>query len=171
MKKTLYILLLLCSFSACAPNHKNLYTQDSNYLARRQLETRVYDTQDEKEIIIAAAQVLQDMGYTIKESAVRIGLITAEKNREVGSTSGKVALTILAVLGGVPAQYEDAQRIYVNIITAKVNTGVKARVLFSRRTWDNYGNIIKVEVITDKEIYREFFDKLGQSVFLTGHGI
>lgn len=173
MKKFIFLTLLACAAAGCGANQSNLYVQDKDYLQRRVLETRTFDTANDRELLIASAQVLQDMGYTIKESEANLGLITAEKNREAGSTAGKVALTVLAVIGGTTPQYEDKQRFYVNIVTSKIEDGkaVKTRVLFTRRTWDNYGNLMKVEKISDAKLYQEFFDKLSQSVFLTAHGI
>lgn len=165
------IVFLMFTLAGCAANHKNLYIQEKNYLERRNIETRLFDTADEKGILEASAQVLQDTGFTIKESETSLGILTAQKNREVGSAAGKTALVFLAALGGKQAQYEDKQLIYVNIITTKMGNSIKARVLFARKTWDNYGNIVKIERITDTKIYQEFFDKLSQSIFLTAHGL
>jgi len=172
MKKTLLILMTAIIVAGCAADYKNLYTPEKDYLERRNIETRLFDTTDEKEILIASAQVLQDMGYTIKESEVPLGVITASKNREAGSTAGKVTLTVLAALSGTRAQYEDTQRFYVSIVTAKTKDDkIKTRVTFARRTWDNYGNLLKIEKIDDPKLYQEFFDKLSKSVFLTANGI
>ena len=168
-----YILLILVAVFAlgCSANYKNLYLPDQNYLARRNIETKMFDTDNEKSIIVASAQVLQDMGYTIKESEVSLGIITAEKNREAGSTAGKAAIVILAVLAGTQPQYEDTQRFYVNIVTTKMGHGVKTRVLFARRSWDNYGRLLTLEKIEDEALYKDFFEKLSQSVFLTANDL
>ena len=75
-----------------------MYTLDKDYLERRNIETRVFDTQNEKDLLTASAQVLQDLGYSIKESDVNLGLITAEKNSDVTTKAGKVALATLSIL-------------------------------------------------------------------------
>lgn len=165
---TVFLIFIL---AGCATNHQNLYIQEKDYLERRNLETRVFDTIDEKTVLEASAQVLQDTGFTIKEAETSLGILTAQKNREVGNTAGKAAIIFFSALGGTPAQYEDKQLIYVNIITTKMGKSIKVRVFFARKTWDNYGKIVKIERITDKTIYQEFFDKLSQSIFLTAHGI
>lgn len=168
MKKLLFFLNVVILFSGCV-DQKNLYTLDKDYLERRNIETRVFDTQNEKELLTASAQVLQDLGYSIKESDVNLGLITAEKNRESGSTAGKVAMVVLF---GANTVYEDVQKFYVNIITTPTKEKTtKVRVLFTRKSWDNHGNIYAVEKITDTKTYQQFFDKLSQSVFLTANGI
>ena len=175
MKKILFFLITICVFAGCT-DYKNFYTLDKDYLERRSIETRVFDTKNEKELLTASAQVLQDLGYTIKESDVSLGMITAEKNRDVTSKAGKIALTTISILsvarGGSEATYEDVQKFYVNIVTTptKENT-IKVRVLFTRKSWDNHGKIYSIEKINDIQTYQQFFDKLSQSVFLTANGI
>ena len=157
--------------SACT-SYKNLYIPDANYLERRNVETRVFDTTNTKELLIASAQLLQDMGYTITESDMGIGVITASKTREKGSAAGKTALIFLAALSGQPAVYEDVQKFYVSIVNTKANDKqIKTRVTFARIIYDNLGNVVTIEKLDDSSLYVEFFDKLGQSVFLTANNI
>ena len=171
MKKLIYILILGSVVSACA-SYKNLYVPDANYLERRNVETRVFDTTNTKSLLVASAQLLQDMGYTITESDTEIGVITASKMREKGTTAGKVAITVLAALNGKSAVYEDTQKFYVSIVNTKVNNKqIKTRVTFARIIYDNRGQSVKVEKLDDTKLYTEFFDKLSQSVFLTAHNI
>lgn len=168
MKKIIVFLITIVLFAGCM-NYKDLYTLDKNYLERRNIETRIFDIQNEKELLTACAQVLQDLGYTIKESDINLGVITAEKNREAGNKVGKVAMLILL---GSDTVYEDVQKFYVNIVTTPTKEkAIKVRVLFTRKSWDNHGNIFSVEQIMDTKVYQQFFEKLSQSVFLTTNGI
>ncbi|MDR3112256.1 MAG: hypothetical protein LBU55_03685 [Elusimicrobiota bacterium] len=165
-------LTVMFFLNACVAFHDNLYLLDKNYLQRRSIETRVFSASKEKDILIASAQVLQDMGYTIKESETAIGLITAEKNRQVISTAEKVTINVLSAIAGTDVQYEDVQRFYVTIVTSKSDKdNVGVRVLFTRKSWDNKGNIFAIEKIDDPKIYKQFFEKLNKSVFLAAHGI
>ena len=63
MKK---IFCLLCwsviVLSGCV-SYEHYYKLDENYLARRQLETRRFETQNEELLLISSAQVLQDLGF------------------------------------------------------------------------------------------------------------
>ena len=171
MKKLIYIFVAGCLVSACA-SYKNLYVPDANYLERRNVETRIFDTTNTKELLVASAQLLQDMGYTITESDMEIGVITASKVREKGSTAGKVALTVLAALNKQSAVYEDTQKFFVSIVNTKANKKqIKTRVTFARIVYDNLGNVVKIEKLDDTKLYTEFFDKLSQSVFLTANNI
>lgn len=171
MKKLVYTLIAGCLVSACA-SYKDLYIPDAKYLERRNVETRVFDTANTKELLIASAQLLQDMDYTITESDTDIGVITATKNRQAGTTAGKVAISVLAALNGKKAVYDDKQKFYVSIVNTKANKNqTKTRVTFARIVYDNLGNVSRIEKLDNPTLYTEFFDKLAQSVFLTANNI
>ncbi len=171
MKKLVYILFAGCLVSACV-SYKNLYTLDSNYLERRNIETRLFDTANTKDLLVASAQVLQDMGYTITESDAEIGVITATKKQNVMPKAGKVLMTVLSAFNGKQEVYDDTQMFYVSIVNTKAGTKqTKTRVIFARIVYDNLGKISEVEKLDDTKLYTEFFDKLGQSLFLTKNNI
>lgn len=171
--KNIFILSLIMIFvlSGCA-SYDNYYKLDEQYLARRQLETRRYDTFNEEALLIASAQVLQDLGFTLDESETKLGLITANKNREAGSTGQKVAVMILAGLAGTQPVYDVEQKIYVTLVSTKShdNRGYNVRVEFARVIWNNRKQA-RLEKIQDEKIYKDFFDKLSQSVFLIANNI
>ena len=170
MKKILSLPLIpLFLLTGCA-SYKDYYKLDNQYLARRQLETRYFETNDEKSILTASAQVLQDLGFSIEESETKLGLITGSKEREPYSTCGKV-LVALAILGGSKV-YDTKQKIYVTLVSTKNATkrGYNIRVEFARVIWDNT-NRSRIEKIQDHETYQTFFDKLSQSVFLTANNL
>ncbi|MDR0363682.1 MAG: hypothetical protein LBH92_01470 [Bacteroidales bacterium] len=168
MKKLSALFLALLALNACMP-YGDYYRLDEDYLARRQLETSRFETDDEKAILSASAQVLQDMGFTIDESETKLGLITASKNREAGSTGVKV---LMVLFGGQNAVYDTEQKIYTTLVSTKSreSKGFNVRVEFARIVWDNRGQA-RIEKIEDPEVYRDFFDKLGSSLFLTAHSI
>ena len=163
--------VLICSafiLSSCV-SYKDYYKLDSEYLARRQLETARFDTSDEKAILSASAQVLQDLGFTIEESETKLGLITASKNREASSTGTKLFMVLFA---GQNAVYDTEQKIYTTVVSTKSreSKGFNVRVEFARIVWNNRGES-RIEKIEDRDIYKDFFDKLGSSLFLTAHFI
>lgn len=156
--------------SGCV-SYKHYYKLDEQYLARRQLETRAYDTQDEEALLVASAQVLQDLGFTLDESEIKLGLITANKDREAGSAGQKVGMILLAAFAGTQPVYDVSQKIYVTLVSTKNhNNGYNVRIEFARVIWNNM-NQARIEKIQDEEIYKDFFDKLSQSVFLTANNI
>ncbi len=140
-------------------------------MQQRQLQTRRFDTQDEKKILIASAQVLQDLGFTLEESAPEVGVVVGSKDRDAVETA-QVALAILAALGGKSVPIDEKQKIRVSVVTRPINSKeIAARVTFQRVVWNSYGQVSKTEPLDDPKLYQEFFDKLSQSVFLTAQEI
>lgn len=63
MKKfPLLLVVLLCG--GCV-SYQNYYRLNDDYMQRREKETRNFDVEDEKVIITASAQILQDLGFVI----------------------------------------------------------------------------------------------------------
>lgn len=117
-------------------------------------------------------KILQDLGFTLDESETKLGLLTASKDREAGSAGEKIGVFVLAVLFGTPMIYDTNQKIYVTLVSTKSHNGdgYNVRIEFARIIWDSAKNA-RIEKIQDKEIYKDFFDKLSQSVFLTANNI
>ena len=59
----------------------------------------------------------------------------------------------------------------VYVVTSKDAHGVSVRVGFARIIYNTQPSMTRLEKITDKDIYQTFFNKLNQSMFLTGHAI
>ena len=171
MKKIISAFLTICILSGCV-SYSDYYKLDEQYLARRQLETRNFETANEELLLSSSTQVLQDLGFTLDETETSLGLITANKDREAGSVGQKVGMILLAALAGTQPIYDEKQKIYVTLVStkSKTNVGYNVRVEFARIIWNNMKNA-RIEKISDEEIYQDFFSKLSQSVFLTAHNI
>ena len=141
---------------------------------QRSLQTRQYDTLNEKEILAATAGVLQDLGFTLEESETELGLITANKARDA-TESGQVAGAVfMTVMFGTQFVHDKEQKIRVSVVTKKALEGSKktnVRVTFQRLIWDNRGILTKMETLEDPEMYQGFFEKLSKAVFLEGNKI
>ena len=144
----------------------------------RQLQSRRYDT-DEKTLLHASAALLQDLGYNIDETSTETGVITCSKHRDATSAGQIVGAVFVALLTGVSTPIDRDQIIRASLVTrpVHVDTDDKAknqtvvRVTFQRIVMDTQNNISRREGIIDEDIYREFFDKLSQSLFLEAHDI
>ena len=171
MKKFLIICFCALGLVGCV-SYDNYYALDQDYLARRQMETMRFETDKEETILSASAGVLQDLGFTLDETETKLGLITAYKNREAGNTGAKVALIMLSAMNGTQAVYDTEQKIYTTLVSTKSreSTGYNVRISFARIIWNNMHEA-RTEKIEDPKIYREFFDKLSESLFLTAHSI
>lgn len=169
MKRLIAICLCVFGLSGCV-SYDNYYALDGDYLARRQMETMRFETDKEETILSASAGVLQDLGFTLDETETKLGLITAYKNREASSTGAKMAIILLSAMSDTQPVYDTEQKIYATIVSTKSreSAGYNVRVSFARVITNNMHET-RNEKITDQKTYREFFDKLSQSLFLTAH--
>jgi len=167
----------LAFFSVACVDYSTYYTLDANYLQRRQTQTKRFETADQGKILIASAQVLQDLGYFITESCSELGLIIASKEKEIPNLHYRALNTVLSVVGfasrkGIDSDptYDVSQKIKVTIFVQPATIDTAVRVSFSRTITDNKHKT-RLEKIDDANIYKEFFEKLSQSVFLTAYSI
>ncbi|MCM0019136.1 MAG: hypothetical protein NBV67_04020 [Tagaea sp.] len=142
-------------------------------LELRNLQTRRFGTLDTLALFQAATQTLQDLGYTVTESALDVGVLVASKQRDARETAqvtGQVALTILFALMGTAytPTWDQEQTINVTLVaTPIVNSNqIEVRASFDRSLLNNHGHKWRAELLLEPELYREFFDKFSQSAFL-----
>lgn len=134
----------------------------------RARQSRRYPTDDEKSVLIASNQLLQDLGFNLDESNRDVGLLVASKDRTAvdgGQVAGQVAAAILL---GVYVPIDKDQKIRASVVTAPApgGQGIVVRVTFQRLVWNDMGTLSRVERLDDPEMYTEFFDKLSKALFL-----
>ena len=167
------LLSLLCFLlAACQtgiPRETLMLSPES--IADRQLQTRVFETKDELQLLTASAALLQDTGFTIDESEVKCGVIIGSRERNV-TEAGDVMLSLFLSAFFVPPSYAKTQRVLATLVTNPLdNKKMAVRITFQHMVWDQKGELIKNERLNEPEIYQEFFSKLSKSVFLTAHEI
>jgi hypothetical protein len=165
---------------ACAmqvqPEHLRLVPES---LAKRQLQTRIFQTGDEAAVLAAATATLQDIGFLVDESEVPLGLVVASKERSAvqpAEVAGQVMLAILIGLTGnnYDPVWDETQIMRVSLVATPVMTeqsGTAVRITFQRIVFTNKGGVSKSEALGTPEIYREFFDKLSKALFLEAQEI
>lgn len=159
---------------ACAGIPRDALKLSPTSLADRQQQTRLFNTSNELELLIAGAGVLQDMGYVIEESEKALGLITASKRVDATDTSQLVGAIIISVLTGNTASVDKEQKIRVSFVTlpsAKDKNAHLARVTFQRIIWNTNKQVTRVETLKTPELYQGFFEKLSKAVFLEANKI
>ena len=164
---------LIFNLVACATNvPKEALTLTPESLADRQLQTRIFYTNDEMKLLTASAALLQDLGFTIDQSEVGCGLIVCSRHRDVTDT-GEVMLSLaLAVLLGVYHPYDRNQKVMASLVTKPLDdTRIAVRITFQHIVWNTENQITKRERVNEPEVYQEFFSKLSKSVFLDAHEI
>jgi len=154
----------------------------------RALQTRMFETSNEKELLSASAAVLQDLGFQVEESSTEVGMLRAAKERgarEYGQEIMQSLIFILSIFGqrGVIVPVDVHQQINATLVTRRSPTDTSrfsVRILFHRSIWKGDGNTgdqyippgqLNRELIVDAKIYQQFFAKLSKSVFLEAHQI
>jgi hypothetical protein len=141
-------------------------------LKLRQLQTRRFDSKDEKALLSAGAGVLQDLGFTLDNSETRMGVIVASKDRSAVETGQVIGSIFVALLTGVPLPWDKEQKIRASLVSRPAGTDTEStlvRVTFQRIVWNTEGKISKTEPLNEPEFYQEFFEKLSKAVFLDAH--
>lgn len=157
--------------SGGVPKDALLLKQES--LALRQQQSRRFATADEKSLVVAAAGLLQDLGFSLDESEVSLGVIVGSKTRSATDT-GQIIGSFFAALLGAQVPYDQEQKIRASLVTRPSDTHpgeTLLRVTFQRIVWNNMGDVWKLETISDDAVYVEFFDKLSKAVFLEANEI
>jgi len=162
--------MLLTACNQTIPKQALQLSQESMTL--RQLQTRSFNTSNEKKLLTSGAGVLQDLGFNIDESETSLGVIVGSKDRdatEAGQIAGAVAM---AVLFGVYMPTDKNQKIRASLITRPTGKNkTNLRITLQRVVWNTQGQISKTQSIVEPEIYQEFFSKLSKAVFLEANEI
>jgi len=151
----------------------------------RAMQTRFFETPNEKELLSASAAVLQDLGFQVEESVHEVGFLRATKERSAREYGQYIqqALFLLLSLGKWFKPVDLHQKIAAGLVTRPLNqeaTRQEVRIVFYRVIWKGEGQADKqyippgqqsMEMIWDQEIYQQFFAKLSKAVFLEAHTI
>lgn len=175
-RKCAAIALILAMLGGCVPKKvpKQALELAPEDLSNKQLQTRVFETTDEKMILSASAGLLQDLGFNLDESCTDLGLVTSSKNRSAVETGQVVGAIIVAIVFGVAVPIDKEQKIRASLVTRPVGENhdrVVVRLTLQRVVWNSKKEVSKAETVNDPQIYQEFFNKLAQSIFLEAHDI
>jgi len=141
-------------------------------LAIRQMQTRYYETGDEKMVLSACMELLQDLGFILDESETKLGVLVASKQRSAVDAADVTTSILLAALLGTDVVYDTEQKMRASVVTRPLGgKRVAVRVTFQRVVWNSKNMVTKREAITDPNLYQEFFDKLSKAIFLEAHHI
>jgi hypothetical protein len=171
---------MAAAISGCATLPTGFLKPGEGYLEKRSLQSRQYDTTDEKQILTAVAGVLQDLGFTLDDSESELGLVSASKKADAthgGQIAAAVMLDILGALGGASpnatAQCDKHQIVKASVITKPGLDGKKTvvRLTLQRIVWNMNNQVSRVETINEPQIYQKFFDGLSKSIFLEAQQI
>ncbi len=160
---------------------KDVFKTPENAVKMRSLQSRGYDTRDEKKILAASASALQDMGFTLEDSETKLGLVVAVKDADATNKAQVALATTRMVAGALTGTFstrpyhelDDVQKVKASVVTmpsqAQKNTVV--RVTFQRIVYMKNKQISKMETLQDPLLYQGFYDRLSKAVFLEEHQI
>jgi hypothetical protein len=172
----------LVALTGCIPQTEptELFQLTPESAANRAMQTRLFETKDEVELLSASAAVLQDLGFQVEESVLDVGFLRATKERsarEYGQDISKFFVFFLS-MGKFMMPVDFHQKIAATLIARPVNpegTRQEVRIMFYRIVWKGDGQADrqyippgqqKMEMLRDPEMYQTFFAKLSKAVFL-----
>lgn len=174
-QKRVTVLICLLVLVGCQPRVPREALQFSpETLEQRQIQTRRFDTFEEKKVLAASAAVLQDLGFQLDESETDLGLVVGSKTRSAVSAGQIVGAVVLAALTGTYVPTDKEQKMRACLVTCPAGEegkSIAVRVTFQRIVWNNQGQVTRREGLNDPKIYQEFFDKLSKSLFLEANEI
>jgi len=175
MKKFFALLLVIVFLVGCEakipPEALQLTPQS---LEMRQLQTRYFETGDEKTLLMSSAGLLQDLGFNIDESSSELGFILGSKTRDATDAAQVTGAVILTLLTGAAMPVDKVQRMRVCVVTHPYGGSkekIAVRVTFQRTVWNTQNQVSTNEAIEDPKVYQEFFSKLSKAVFLEANSI
>jgi len=175
-KFTILVVTILVIGCSTLPHHAFLVTPEM--LAQRQLETRRYDGIKEDDLLLACANLLQDLGFQMESSEPRLGVLTVNKQRSATNASEIIASVILAMLTGKPTPYSKDQSIRAALVVSPVygsNGTASSDSYYVRITVQRLvrrtDNSVYVETLRDPKLYEGFYEKLSKSVFIEAQKI
>jgi hypothetical protein len=168
---------VLVAAAGCVTLPPDTFVLTPELLKQRQIETRKYSGIQEKELLIACSNVLQDLGFNLDNSEVRLGVLTASKQRDAVQ-AGEVALAIaIAMLGGsTPISKDQTIRVSLVVRPVRMSDGSPSQTehfvrITVQRIVRRSDNSILAQGLNDPELFRQFFERVSKSVFLEAQNI
>lgn len=166
MKYTKIICILLsfmvagCATQGAAPA--------KTQLEAREFQTRSYATKDEKMVLKAVLNVLQDDGFIIKEANSDLGVVTASKEVDVENRTGAIFATLMF---GAGATWNKNSTYEASVNVSERGEETRVRVIFQVKTMNNKGGVASIAQVSDEKSYTEFFSMVDKGVFIEKEGI
>lgn len=182
-------LLLASQLSGCVQHTQPdaLFQLTPESAGNRAMQTRLFETKDDRELLSASAAVLQDLGFQVEESVREVGFLRAAKERsarEHGQDLSRFFIWLLSTplvfLQQPPLlmPVDLHQKIAATLVARPLNaesTRQEIRIVFYRVVWKGEGmsgrqhiapGEQRMEMVRDPVLYQQFFAKLSKAVFL-----
>ena len=105
----------------------------------------------------AVINALLDEGFIIKNADKDLGFIQATKDIEISGGG---------VWGNPQQRWRNSSQIDCSGTLTKVGNSTNVRLIFQKKTLDNFGVPMGISLIEDPEYYQNVFVKIDKSLFL-----
>jgi hypothetical protein len=149
------VTLALLYLSGCQTNSNQsaAFSASISSVQQRQLDSRKFNAENETQVLAAIVGLLQDLGFKVNETSLRAGVVSGSKGYK-----------------RTHRKYGSDVRLTVTAKSARTG-GIVVRATFQDIRTAKAPRFYKAEPSTDPQVYRDFFDKLAQSLFLEAHKI
>ena len=134
----------------------------------REMQTRLFADCKPPLAMKALLDVLQDDDFVVKNAVLEIGLLSASKEVDVGSTSSEIFNSIMF---GDEARWDKNVIIEATANVSSAGPDCRVRVTFQLKTLNNRGEVVAVRAITSPEFHQQFFTKVDKGLFVHRQGI
>mgnify|MGYP005807563173 FL=1 len=129
MKRIVFLMLCMGMLTGCGPEiPRDVLQLSPESLHSRQIQTRRFDTTDKAGMLTAATGVLQDLGFSIEEVEVPLGVLVGSKKRDATSRTQLAGAFLVAALGGGSVPVDSHQVIRVSMVMRDGGTSGTAPV-------------------------------------------
>lgn len=156
------VLVLPVLLTGCASKGEDTPLEKTQ-LQIREFQTRSFDHKDEKAVMKAVLDVLQDDGYIVKNAVSDLGLLTATKEVDVENGGEKFWSSFWL---GHHATWKKNSLIEVSCNISSRAEKTKVRANFQLKIIDNKGGVVEVKPLDDEKFYQTFFSKVDKGLFL-----
>jgi len=181
--------LLASQLSGCVQHTQPdiLFQLTPESASNRAMQTRLFETKDERELLSASAAVLQDLGFQVEESVREVGFLRAAKERSAREHGQDLSRLFIGLLSTPLVLFQQPpllipvdlhQKIAATLVSRPLNaesTRQEIRIVFYRVVWKGDGvsgqqqispGEQRMEMVRDPVLYQQFFAKLSKAVFL-----
>lgn len=157
MLRYFIVLLVLTACSSPKPEETTVKkTQDEI----RQMQTKQFDTKNNKLVMKSVLQVLQDDNYVVRNAAMDLGFLTATLEKNIQDDNADFWSKFQKPDA---IKWPKCELIEATVSMSEYGTGTRLRMNFQKKIIDNTGAIMSVNQITDEKFYQEFFNKVQQN--------
>lgn len=178
MRPLVAVLALAAAGAGCASGSGPRAMLPTSPLEVRAAQSRVFDTSDERLVLKAALNALQDSGFTIRQTDAALGLVTgvAEWKSRRQNTGLRVFKWVAAPFTYgtsllIPTGRNEFSSVEANVNVTREGESTRARVSLVARVTDADGKVRRVEALTDPLAYQSLLGRLDRAVYLEREGL